>query len=45
MDEMELHGVTSHPWHQPAAISVDNIWSCKYSPVLLMTAENIARNM
>ena len=34
-----------HPWHQPAAISVDNIRSCKYSQVFLMMSEGIARNM
>ena len=48
MDDMERV-----PWHefhlvhdeQPAAISVNNIRSCKYSQVLLMIDENIARNM
>ena len=37
--------VPSHPWHQPAATSVDITRSCKYSHVLLMMGENIARNM
>jgi hypothetical protein len=37
MDEVELGS--------PAAIPVDNIISCKYSPVLLMMGEDIARNM
>jgi len=37
--------VPSRPWHQPAAIPVDNIRCCKYSQVLLMMGENIARNM
>jgi len=37
--------VPSHPWHQLAAISVDNIRCCKYSQVLLMMGEDIARNM
>jgi hypothetical protein len=27
--EMELHGFPSHPRYHPAAISVDNTWSCK----------------
>jgi hypothetical protein len=43
-DEVELQ-VPPHPWHQPAAISVANIRSYKYSQVLLMMGENIARNM
>ena len=34
--------VPSHPWHQPAAIPVDNIRSCKYSQVFLMKGGNIA---
>ena len=37
--------VPSRRWHQPAAIPVDNIRCCKYSHVLLMMGENIARNM
>ena len=37
--------VPSHPWRQPSAISVDNTRSCKYSQVLLMMGEDIARNM
>jgi hypothetical protein len=35
----------SHPRYQPAAISVDNSCSCKYSYVILMIGERIARNM
>jgi hypothetical protein len=38
MDEMELQ-------IQPAAISMDNIRSCKYSQLLLTMGEDIARNM
>ena len=38
-------GTPSHPWHRPAATSVDNIRSCKYSQVLLMMGDDIARNM
>ena len=34
-----------HGWHQLAAISVENIRSCKYSQVLLMMGEYIAQNM
>ena len=37
--------VPSHPWHQLAAISVDNIRSCKYSQMLLMMGEDIVRNV
>ena len=37
--------VPSHPWHQPAAIPVGNIRSCKYSQVLLIMGEYITRNM
>jgi len=38
------HGtaVTCHPRHRPAATSVDNTRSCKYSHVLLMMGEDIA---
>jgi len=40
------HGwVSTHPWHQPAATWVNTTRYCKYSHVLLMTGENIARNM
>jgi len=35
----------THPWHQPAATSVDIIRSCKYSQMLLMMGEDIARNI
>jgi len=44
MDEMELQFHLIHDTSlQP--ISVDNIRSCKYSHVLLMMGEDIARNM
>ena len=36
--------VPSHPWHQPPAISVDNIISCTNSRVFLMMGEDFARN-
>ena len=39
------HGVPSYPWYQPAAVSVDNITSCKYHQVLLMMGEDITWNM
>jgi hypothetical protein len=45
MDEIELHAVPSHPWYQPAEILVNNTRSCKYSYMLLMMGEEIARNM
>jgi hypothetical protein len=38
-------GTPSHPRYQPATISVDSTWSCKYSYVLLMMGEGVARNM
>ena len=41
----ERYGTPSHPWHHSADISVDNIRCCKYSQVLLMMGEDIARNM
>jgi hypothetical protein len=41
MDEMELRSISS----MTPAIPVDNIRSCKYSQVLLMMGEDIARNM
>jgi len=45
MDELEL-AVLTHPRHQPAATWVNtNNKYCKYSQVLLMMGENIARNM
>jgi hypothetical protein len=34
-----------HPRYQPAAISVDNTWNSKYSYMLLMMGEGVARNM
>jgi hypothetical protein len=37
--------VPSHPWHQPAAISVNNTRRCKHSQVPLMMGEYIACNM
>jgi hypothetical protein len=42
---MRWNCVSPHSFYQPAAISVDNIRSCKFSQMLLMTGENIARNM
>ena len=44
-DGTGLRPVPSHPWHQQAAVSVDNIRSCKYIQVLLMMGEDIARNV
>jgi hypothetical protein len=37
--------VSTHPRHQPAATWVNTTRYCKYSHVLLMMGENIARNM
>ena len=37
--------VSTHPRHQPAATWVNTTRYCKYSQVLLMMGENIARNM
>jgi hypothetical protein len=37
--------VPTHPRHQPAATLVNIIGCCKYSQVLLIIGENIARNM
>ena len=37
--------VSTHPRHQPAATWVNTTRYCKYSQVLLMMDENIARNM
>jgi hypothetical protein len=37
--------VPTHPWHQPAATLVNITRCCKYSQLLLMMGENIARNM
>ena len=34
-----------HPRHQPAATWVNSTRYCKYSQVLLMIVENIARNI
>jgi len=42
---MDWKGVPIHPWHQPAVTLVNITRSCKYSQVLLMMGENIARNM
>jgi len=36
--------VPTHPRHQPAATWVNTTKYCKYSHVLLMMGENIARN-
>jgi hypothetical protein len=41
-NSMEFHLIHDN---QPAAITVDNIRSCKYSQVLLKMSEDIARNM
>jgi len=40
-----LGWVETQPRHQPAATSVNNTRYCKYSQVLLIMGENIARNM
>jgi len=40
-----LLAVSTHPRHQPAATWVNTTKSCKYSQVLLMMSENVARNM
>jgi len=37
--------VSTHLWHQPAVTWVNTTSCCKYSQVLLMMGENIARNM
>jgi hypothetical protein len=42
---MSLTCFSTHPRHQPAAIWVNITSYCKYSQVLLMMGENIARNM
>jgi len=39
------NSVSTHPGHQPAATWVNTTSYCKYSQVLLMMGENIARNM
>ena len=41
---MRWNSIPSHPWHQPAAISMNNIRCYKDSEVLLMMGEDIARN-
>jgi hypothetical protein len=43
-DELKTEFLT-HPGLQPAATWVNTTRSCKYSQVLLMMGENIARNM
>jgi len=40
-----LDEFSTHPRHQPAATWVNTTRYCKYSQVLLMMGENIARNM
>jgi hypothetical protein len=40
-----VSGVSTHPKHQPAATWVNTIRYCKYSLLLLMMGDNIARNM
>jgi hypothetical protein len=42
---MNWNTFSTHPWHQPAATWVNTTRYCKYSHVLLMMGENIARNM
>jgi len=42
---MDEFAVSTHPWHQPAATLVNTTRYRKYSQVLLMMVENIARNM
>jgi len=42
---MSLNGVSTHPRYQPAAAWVNTTRYCKYSQVLLMMGENIARNI
>jgi len=42
---MSWDAVPTHPRHQPAATWVNTTRYCKYSQVLLMMGENIARNM
>jgi len=37
--------VSTHPRHQPTATWVNTTRYCKYSQVVLMMGENIARNM
>jgi len=37
--------VSTHPSHQPAATWVNTTRYCKYSQVLLIMGENIARNI
>jgi len=39
------NAISTHPWHQPAATLVNTNRYCKCSQVLLIMAENIARNM
>ena len=39
------NSLSTHPRHQPAATRVNTTRYCKYSQVLLMMGENIARNM
>jgi len=40
-----VSGVSTHPRHQPAATWLNTTRYCKYSLLLLMMGENIARNM
>jgi len=42
---MRWKAFPTHPWQQPAAALVNITRYCKYSQVLLMMSENIARNM
>jgi hypothetical protein len=41
---MSLNAISTHPRHQSAATWVNTTRYCKYSQVLLMMGENIARN-
>jgi hypothetical protein len=43
-DELKTE-FSTHAGHQPAATWVNTTKSCKYSQVLLIMGENIARNM
>jgi len=42
---MSWNCIQTHPKHQPAATWVNTTRYCKYSQVLLLMGENIARNM
>jgi hypothetical protein len=42
-DELKIN--STHPRHQPTTAWMNTTKYCKYSQVLLMMGENIARNM